>query len=86
MALANETMKDRMRAVREAMGLSKRELSAKLNHSPSWVYHIEAGNIRSLDSETIPLVESVLGCSWRWLCNGQGEPPAILKKKEIGNG
>lgn len=70
------TYRKRLRAVREAAGLSTRELSRLAGVPPVTVSQIELGRYRRPTFEAVAECARILGCSLSWLAWGCGDAPS----------
>lgn len=66
-----ETLSQRVKARREAMGLSQSELARRIGVAPQTIQSLESGRTRNL-REVVKAAE-VLAVTPRWLATGQGE-------------
>lgn len=73
---SDETMVDRLRALRERAGLSARELSALARLSPSMCTHVENGIVKDPSMRVVRALAGVLGADLDWLVNGKGAAPS----------
>ena len=76
----NETLGDRLRRVRKAVGYSARGLSALAGLSQGHVTLIEKRK-GDIESGTAFRLAAVLGISPEWLITGQGPVPLVLLTK-----
>jgi transcriptional regulator with XRE-family HTH domain len=82
-------MKDRLRSLRVAAGLTQQDLAVKAGLSVSVVAHIEVGRIPNPRLDTIRALAIALGCSVDALAFDEGErqgesitPPEEPKKRK----
>ena len=64
----------RIKAARDAAGLSQSEVARRLGLRPSAVNHMESGRTKSLKAETILTLAQCLSVSAYWLETGHGSP------------
>ena len=75
-------IKDRLRELRTAAGLTQQDLAVKAGLSISAVVHIEAGRIPDPRVSTLKALAKALGCRLDDLAqNGGEEAPAPKKRK-----
>jgi transcriptional regulator with XRE-family HTH domain len=67
-------LKERLRELRQAAGLTQMELAAAAGLTLSGVTQIEAGKIKNPRLDTLQALAKVLGCTLDDL--GQADPPA----------
>ena len=74
------TIGERIRALREALGLSQREFGERIGRTLRGVQNYEY-NKTSPDEATLILISRTFGVSLEWLKTGKGE--MMLKKEEV---
>jgi transcriptional regulator with XRE-family HTH domain len=63
---------DRLRQAREAMGITQREMAARLSISPPSYNHIEKSETAAFSDSLMSLITE-LGISLDWIITGRGE-------------
>lgn len=78
------TLAERLRAVREARGLSQTELAQKADISLSNISKIEHQRRTDLKMVTAEKLATALECSAEWLLLGSGELPDGVRDPNAG--
>ena len=78
---SEETIGQRVARLREAKGLSQRELGASVGHSQTSIYYLEIG--RTKEPKRLDQIARVLGVSHEYLKTGQEEPDAPQPPSEV---
>lgn len=82
------TVKDRVRAAREARGWSKNELEKRAKVAVGYISRLEAGErggTRGITNSTLEKLASALGVSSEWLRSGEGSMYAKEKQQPVPN-
>lgn len=72
MILGMKTLAERIKHIRESMGLSGAEFGRRIGISRSAVNQIELGDTVALKASTIVAVEKISGYSGQWIESGKG--------------
>lgn len=75
-------LQDRLRELRQSLGLSQQKLSLLAGLTASHVGLIEQNRIDNVSTDTAAALAKVLGCSLDWLVSGDGEPPSLDVSQE----
>lgn len=80
--LAQGSVGDRLRAMREQTDESARGLAGLAGLARSHVGLIENGTVDNPSGSTVLALARVLGCTAGWLLNGEGRPPSGKRVRE----